>query len=480
MHRALILAVLLLGAFAVPAVAANDPRIVNGTTAGASEFPSQGFLLFQVGPDLFSCGGTLVAPRKFLTAAHCTVDDFNQPLPPENFNVYLGNTKVSVLRSGDPFFVDQVDVHPHYAEDASGHGNDVAMLTLDRIAPFDTTRVIKPGETALWAPNVNATIIGWGDTSEGGTSSNDLLKAQVPIRDDSVCSSALSYGTDFAPATMVCAGNPNGTTSSDTCQGDSGGPLLVPDGSAFVLTGVVSWGNGCNEPGFPGIYSRVGAPALNAWVRGRLYDVDFTVSVPQASTPTSFAATAPGSSGFSWDFDGNGTIDATGASVSHTYPAAGSFEPVLSVTDPEGQPAEQRHTISVGNPPPPLVVPPPPVTPSVGNGPAPQPTAVIQTQLATILALGKPKVRAGRFKLRINFAQDAPAGIAVIEVFRGKKKIGSARAAVRRGGSRQVSVKLNKTGKRLLRKSKSKRLKVKVQVRVKRQVLRSKTLTLRR
>jgi hypothetical protein len=104
----------------------------------------------------------------------------------------------------------------------------------------------------------------------------------------------------------------------------------------------------------------------------------------------------------------------------------------------------------------------------------------VQTKLATILALSRPRVRGGRFKIRVNFAQDAPAGTAVVEVFRGRKKLGSARVGVRRGGSRQVSVKLNKTGKKLLRRSKSKRLKVRVQVRVKCQVLRSKALTLQR
>jgi hypothetical protein len=67
----------------------------------------------------------------------------------------------------------------------------------------------------------------------------------------------------------------------------------------------------------------------------------------------------------------------------------------------------------------------------------------------------------------------------VIEVFRGRRKIGGARARVRRGGSRQVVVTLTKTGRRLLRRSAKKRLKVRVQVRVKRRVLRSKTVTIR-
>jgi hypothetical protein len=476
MRRTLTLALVLLGAFTAPAGAWTGPRIVNGTPAGSSEYPSQGYLLLEKAGETFSCGGTLVAPTKFLTAAHCTVDDENNPLPPQSFNVYLGKSNRNDFGDANLFFVTKVDVHPHYAEDAGGHTNDVTMLTLNRLAPVTPRRVIRPGETALWSPGDTATIIGWGNTSDGGSGSADLLEATVPIDADSVCSASSSYGGFFLPATMICAGVPNDDTSSDTCQGDSGGPLLVSDGLALVTTGVVSWGNGCNRTGFPGIYTRIGAPALNAWVRGRLYDVDFTVTSGPLANPLSFSATAPGSTGFSWDFDGNGTIDATGSSVSHTYPSAGRFEPVLRVTDPEGQPAEQRRRIGVGPP----LPPPPPTAPSVGNGPAPQPGAVVQTQLATILALGKPKVRRGRFKLRVNFAQDAPAGIATIEVFRGKKKIGSARVRVRRGGSRQVAVKLTKTGNRLLHRSKSKRLKVRLQVRVKRQVLRSKTLTLRR
>jgi hypothetical protein len=112
---------------------------------------------------------------------------------------------------------------------------------------------------------------------------------------------------------------------------------------------------------------------------------------------------------------------------------------------------------------------------------APPPTTepIPRTRLARILTRSKPQIRRGRLKMRINFAKDAPAGNAFVEVFRGKKKIGSARARVRRGGTRQVSVKLTKTGRKLLRRSTRKRLKVKVQVRVRRHVLGTKRLTIR-
>lgn len=57
---------------------------------------------------------------------------------------------------------------------------------------------------------------------------------------------------------MICAGLTQG--GKDACQGDSGGPLVVNS----VQVGVVSWGIGCAQAGYPGVYASV--PNLRSWI----------------------------------------------------------------------------------------------------------------------------------------------------------------------------------------------------------------------
>jgi Trypsin/PKD domain len=325
------------------------PSIVGGGPASPGEYPAQGLL--SIAPS-GSCGGTLVGSRWFLTAAHCAADDFGIPLPPSSFQVRFGH--VDRTQMTDVYGVTAVAVNASFNPET--FQNDVAMLKLDRPAPYPFMRVIGTDETSKWTPGTPARIIGWGHTG-GGSSSNVLLEANVPIVSDTTCFSQYEFHVpQVDPSKMVCAGD----GVHDTCQGDSGGPLLVPDGAAFVLAGITSWGEGCADPDFSGVYTRLGAPTLNAWVMARFPRASFSVTsgTVHSGQSATFASTSfhpEGASGFTtfqWDFTGDGSFDdAGGSSVSRTFPSGGTFSVGLEASTPGGDHAVARQLVTVNGTP---------------------------------------------------------------------------------------------------------------------------------
>ena len=78
------------------------------------------------------------------------------------------------------------------------------------------------------------------------------------------CSNECYVSRKIAKNAELCAGIPNpqgGKTlgGKDVCTGDSGGPLTCIVDEQPTLTGIVSWGLGCdlNQEGKPGVYVNV-------------------------------------------------------------------------------------------------------------------------------------------------------------------------------------------------------------------------------
>lgn len=236
-----------------PADAARPPaaRVVGGSPTSVSQNP---WMVFLASPELYPgapsnqfCGGTLVAPRKVITAAHCVADKNRTAL-----EVIAGRNDLR-SRDGITERIADVWVSPQYGG-PNGPG-DVAVLTLGGALPYQTMRVIGAGQGVTYRTGAIAAIYGWGAQRENGGPSDQLRHASVPLVSDQSC--AASYGRQYVSTAMVCAGYPGGGV--DTCQGDSGGPLLLADGvtGRQELAGIVSWGQGCAEPGYPGVYTRL-------------------------------------------------------------------------------------------------------------------------------------------------------------------------------------------------------------------------------
>lgn len=95
-------------------------------------------------------------------------------------------------------------------------------------------------------------VSGWGMTSVGGSSTNVLLATNVVLVDRSTCASKYRY--KVVTEQMMCAA----TSGQDACQGDSGGPLVrIRYPNNHILVGIVSWGIGCADPRYPGVYTDV-------------------------------------------------------------------------------------------------------------------------------------------------------------------------------------------------------------------------------
>jgi secreted trypsin-like serine protease len=242
-RRALALAattIAVVGVFNATGASADPPstRVVGGTPTTTDEFPYITQITDTTGFQF--CGGTLVAPTKVVTAAHCLAGT-----APGDIQVVGGRTNLSGT-DGTVADVSDIWVNPDY--EVSGTG-DVAVITLAEELPYDTLPYVAPTDTDVYAAGTTTTILGWGTTTENGSSSDQLLTAEVPTTSDEDCAAA--YGGSFIASDMVCAGFEEGGV--DTCQGDSGGPLVI-DGK---LAGIVSFGNGCARPGFPGVYTRL-------------------------------------------------------------------------------------------------------------------------------------------------------------------------------------------------------------------------------
>lgn len=232
----------------------KDAQIIGGstTTISAAPFMAQLWYSDDQGTSFF-CGGTVIAPTKILTAAHC-VKGYNwasygavvtstATLPDAD-----GNTNGAVAGVWRQWN------YPTYNSTTLDH--DIAVLTLDRAVKAAPIRMTTAGDTVSYKALTNAKLYGWGRTSSTNQNVSQTLKtATLPIQSDATCTR--TYGSDFIKGHMVCAGKPAtgsdaGTTSA--CNGDSGGPLVV----GGKVVGVVSWGvEGCVARGAYSVFSKV-------------------------------------------------------------------------------------------------------------------------------------------------------------------------------------------------------------------------------
>lgn len=246
------------------AEAVTQPEVVGGRIAKDGRWPFMVALMDKQtssNRDAQWCGGSLISKRDVLTAAHCAFADDAGKL-----QVLVGTQDLG--SGGRRIDVVRVTQHPSYG--TAGADSDVSVLRLaqevDDIEPVAIMSTL--AEEKKYAPVDGMSWgMGWGETEAKPHAPRRLHEVKLPIVDRAVCNGPDAYDGEI-DRTMVCAGYQQG--GKDTCQGDSGGPLIVKDANQkwALQVGVVSWGNGCAEPSYYGVYSRLAT--LGAWVKEQI------------------------------------------------------------------------------------------------------------------------------------------------------------------------------------------------------------------
>ncbi len=226
-------------------------RIIGGEEASSNTWPWMAAIVEGNSNyrDL-NCGAVLIDTRWVLTAAHCVTE------PP--FEVLMGVT--DLYQTGTRIGVKNVYIHSGYFNSQGTLMPDIALIELSSDAPYQPISLYSGSESASLSGEI-ATVIGWGSLDAYGRRyPNDLMQAEVPIVSYEVCNEVYNgIITEYE----LCAGYEAGGV--DSCTGDSGGPLMVYQDNEWKLVGITAWGEGCAEPGFYGVYTKISE--VSDWIQ---------------------------------------------------------------------------------------------------------------------------------------------------------------------------------------------------------------------
>ena len=220
------------------------------------------------------CGASLVAPNVLLSAAHCS--SINGPA---TIGIHMREVDSStefdeVARI--PF--DTSTVHPGYNSNTLDNDYWVIKLAYDVPSKFLPHIVALNSDSSFPAKGDEVTVIGLGTTTSGGSIPNAMQEVAVDyITNGDCCATPSLYSCGEITSNMMCAARPG----KDSCQGDSGGPIFADKEGITTQVGIVSWGYGCADPTYPGVYSRVSSKYT--WIQEKI-DVYNSTRIP-APTP---------------------------------------------------------------------------------------------------------------------------------------------------------------------------------------------------
>ena len=231
----------------VPASAITDGQLDN------NGHPYVGLMVAQdaKGKPLWRCSGTLISPKLFLTAGHCT------EAPAAHAEIWFAaDVQSGVPANGYPYKGDvggKTVTHPSYDPNRFYY-RDLGVVELSKSVSMSTygqlprQDVLESLVSQRGLQNVDFTAVGYGlqksfpDAASWQESALRIRMVATP--------QLLQIDTGFTgPFSLLLSNNAN---TGGTCFGDSGGPNFI--GSSNVIGGVTSFGINGNCAGTGGVY----------------------------------------------------------------------------------------------------------------------------------------------------------------------------------------------------------------------------------
>ncbi|EDV59543.2 venom serine protease [Drosophila erecta] len=251
-------------------------RIANGQKAAANEFPSMAVLKDVTKNQASFCGGTIVAHRYILTAAHCIY----QVSWATNIVAIVGTNDLrnpSSSRYYQQYNIQEMIPHEQYVSDPNVNNDIAVLVTASNIL---WSRGVGP----ICLPPVGTNspftydlvdVIGYGTIFFAGPTSTSLQKINLNVVSNQDCQTEYNNVATIYSG-QICTFDYSGT-GRDSCQFDSGGPVILRKSRQF-LVGIISYGKSCAETQYPmGVNTRI--TSYISWIRQKIGNSNCVVTL---------------------------------------------------------------------------------------------------------------------------------------------------------------------------------------------------------